>query len=310
MKILVTGAGGYLAEGLVKELEERKHQIKLSDFRDIETKHEFVKCDLLDREGLLSATKGVDIIFHAAALGGTTGHQFAGAEALQDAVKLDYKYFDVNVVGTFNIFRTAQANCIDKVVLVSSEAATIPILTPTQNIDVFDENTPPQPDYLYGFTKFLDEAIGEFFAKRFGIRTISLRMAGYGGPKSLRAMGEGLLQQRAVLRRDMALAAIKAIEKFEKEEINYDAILLRNRTDFTKDDLLFLRVNPEKVMEKYYPGSVELMQKYDIPIPKVYSLSDISKAKSVLGWEPSFSFRDFIENLKAGNYIKDYMFKE
>ena len=163
-------------------------------------------------------------------------------------------------------------------------------------------------DDLYGLTKYIDESIGELFANHIGIKTICLRMAAFGGPKSLRDMGELLLQQRAVLRRDMVDAAVRAIEKIEQMALNFDVVLLRNKTDFVKEDLPLLRTNPEKVLERYYPGSVKLLEAYDIPVSKIYSLSDISKAGRVLGWTPTFSLRDFIENLKAGHYTNDHMF--
>ncbi len=59
-----------------------------------------------------------------------------------------------------------------------------------------------------------------------------------------------------------------------------------------------------------------LLKEYGIDVERIhksrdlYKLDDISKAKRLLGWEPTFSFRDFYENLKAGKYSKDYIFVE
>lgn len=304
MKILITGAKGYLVQGVIPELA-KKYQLRLLDFRDMKAQHEFVKCDILDRDRLLEVTQGIDIVFHTAALGGTAGHEFAGVN-VQDRLKMDYRYFDINVTGTFNVLQVAQASKVPKVIIVSSEAAPC-FLAFRPNLNIVDENISPEPDYIYGLTKYLDEVLCEFFSRVYDMKTVCLRMACFGGPKSLSDMGQGLLNQQGVTRRDMVKAVISAIEN---EHIHHDVFLLRNSTDFTKEDLPKLRTNPEEVIEKYYRGAVKIMKRYEIEIPKIWYVSDISKAEKILGWRPSFSFREFLENLRNGKYTKDYIFKD
>jgi len=48
MKLLITGAAGYLATEVTRQLAERGHQLRLADIREMETEHEFVKCDVIN----------------------------------------------------------------------------------------------------------------------------------------------------------------------------------------------------------------------------------------------------------------------
>jgi nucleoside-diphosphate-sugar epimerase len=55
------------------------------------------------------------------------------------------------------------------------------------------------------------------------------------------------------------------------------------------------------VLEKYWPGSVPLLKAagYSIP-PILWPVADITKAKQVLGWQPSWGFGDLIAELRKG----------
>ena len=41
---------------------------------------------------------------------------------------------------------------------------------------------------------------------------------------------------------------------------------------------------------------------------RLLKLEDTSKAEKLLGWKPTFTFRDFSENLMTGKYAKDHVF--
>jgi hypothetical protein len=110
----------------------------------------------------------------------------------------------------------------------------------------------------------------------------------------------------------MVRAAVLAIEK---EGLEHEVFLLTNRTEFTPEDVPTLRIDPEQVIEKYYgPGAAALLEEYGIHMDTIkerkvlWKLDDTSKAEQVLGWTPTFTFRDFFENLKAGKYAKDHVF--
>ncbi len=93
MKALVTGGGGFIGSALVRELVKRGFNVtsfSRGDYPELKQIGVVVKRgDLCDRESVLNACDGVDIIFHVAAKAGIWG---------------SYKdYYMTNVRGTENI---------------------------------------------------------------------------------------------------------------------------------------------------------------------------------------------------------------
>src|SRR5436305_8304475 len=86
MKLLVTGAGGFLGRYVVAEALRRGHAVRAmvrgSSEGLAELDHpalELVKADLRSRRGLTDAVKGVDAVLHlAAAKSGDLYAQYAG----------------------------------------------------------------------------------------------------------------------------------------------------------------------------------------------------------------------------------------
>tara|TARA_B110001450_G_scaffold84820_2_gene80657 strand:+ start:6398 stop:7420 length:1023 start_codon:yes stop_codon:yes gene_type:complete len=76
----------------------------------------FVIGDIRDEQALLSATKGVDYIFHAAALKQVPSCEFYPLEALK-----------TNVIGAGNVMRAAAVNNVSRCIVLSTDKAVYPI---------------------------------------------------------------------------------------------------------------------------------------------------------------------------------------
>ena len=128
-KILVTGGTGSLGKELVRHLlkneqpetvrifdvgetEQFDFQIELKGYEDITR---FLLGDVRDKERLHRAAKGVDIIFHTAAL----KHVWACEYNPFEAVK-------TNVLGTQNVINVAINNNVEKIIFTSSDKAVNP----------------------------------------------------------------------------------------------------------------------------------------------------------------------------------------
>ena len=314
MKLLVIGAAGRLGTEVVRQLEELgTYTLRLADVRPMETKQEFVYCDVLDPDTLVPAMEGMDIVYSA-----HVGHAKAQSDSVADRLKATSKFFEILTRGTFNIMQGAAMLGVPAVVQVTSEAARGQRL-PITWTDVCTEETPAKPDYVYALGKYIKEIIAEYHARIDGVQTVCLRNGWFQNPNEIRdlnKLGSSLLHQGSVTRYDMARASVLAIEAVRQGSLpnKHETFLLTNSTEFTRDEVPELRTNPEAVFERHYPGILELYKQYEIDFegPKAHGkflkIDDISKAKRLLGWEPTFTLRTFYENLKAGQYTKGQIF--
>lgn len=112
MRVLVTGATGLLSEHLLKELQQRGEQIRAlvlpTENADtlVEQGVEVVRGDITDVSTLWPAVKDIDIIFHLAGMMGVW------------RPITDYRL--VNVAGSENLYRVAQAEGVRRFVHTSS----------------------------------------------------------------------------------------------------------------------------------------------------------------------------------------------
>ncbi len=140
-KILIIGGTGYLGKAIAFEVlkynprkifiygrDEVKHYHSIKGFQN-NPKITNIIGDIRDLERLLWATKGVDIVFHAAALKRMDALEFCTEEAIK-----------TNILGSLNVFKACCINEVDKVLFISTDKACLPI-------------------NCYGATKFISEKI-------------------------------------------------------------------------------------------------------------------------------------------------------
>jgi FlaA1/EpsC-like NDP-sugar epimerase len=129
--ILITGGTGSFGRQLVKEVsgfspknlviysrdEDKQYSMK-QDLADdkISKKISFVIGDVRDNERLYSASKGMDIIFHAAAL-----------KQVPTVELYPYEAVKTNILGTYNIVRAAVARKVKNVISISTDKAVKPV---------------------------------------------------------------------------------------------------------------------------------------------------------------------------------------
>ena len=166
MKYVVTGGAGFVGSNLVKLLIKEGHSVmvidnlhtgKVENLESVYNKIEFQNVDIRNYDLLKKITKNIDGVFHQAAL-----------TVVQDSFHKPEEYYDVNVVGTENIFKLAQENNF-KVVYASSSS----VYGHKNNIPI-KENESREPINPYGKTKLDDEILVEKYSKM-GVKIIGLR---------------------------------------------------------------------------------------------------------------------------------------
>ena len=166
MHFVVTGGAGFIGNNIVRGLIHDGHDVsvidnlntgKLANLELVKNQIKFFEVDIRDFDKVNEVVKETDGIFHQAAL-----------TVVQDSYVKRDEYFDVNVTGTENIFRSAKENKL-KVVYASSSSiygnvTKIPIKEDFQRI----------PINPYGETKLQAELLAEKFWKE-GVEIIGLR---------------------------------------------------------------------------------------------------------------------------------------
>ena len=124
MKILVTGGTGSLGTALVPRLIENGNNVtvlsrdphKQHALRLIAPRANFILGDVADMRTAMKATKGIEVVVHAAAL----KHVDIGELSPEE-------YTRVNVLGSINIAEACRENGVRQAILISSDKAVEPI---------------------------------------------------------------------------------------------------------------------------------------------------------------------------------------
>jgi nucleoside-diphosphate-sugar epimerase len=146
---LVTGATGAIGPRLVHTLSEAGHRVRILSRGAppaglMPSDVEMYLGDIIDPLAVQSAMQGVDVVMHLAAL----------LHIADPSPDLRERYQQVNGGGTDTVVHAAIQEGVRRLVLFS----TISIYGCT-NGQVVTEDTPPQPDTLYGQTKLAAEHI-------------------------------------------------------------------------------------------------------------------------------------------------------
>lgn len=177
-RVLVTGATGFTGGALAKKLTERGNQVvalvrNTSNASNINALKqlgaELVYGDVTEREAVLKAAHGCDIIYHIAAVYRTAGHP-------------DSYYEDVNVTGVQHVIDAALAQKVGRTV----HCSTIGVHGDIEELPS-DEESPFNPGDIYQRTKLDGE---ELFAKAMddGLKGAIFRPGAIYGPGDLRLL--------------------------------------------------------------------------------------------------------------------------
>jgi NAD dependent epimerase/dehydratase len=193
-RVLITGADGFIGSHLVEELLNEGCKVKAFVYynsfnswgwldtlpKNILTQIEIFAGDVRDPNGVREAVKGVDVIFHLAAL-----------IAIPFSYHSPDSYIDTNVKGTLNIVQAAKDLGVERVLVTSTSE----VYGTAQYIPI-DENHARQPQSPYSASKIGADCIAESFYKSFNLPlTIVRPFNTYGPRQSARAVIPTIITQ-------------------------------------------------------------------------------------------------------------------
>ncbi len=185
MKVLVTGAAGFIGSQLSKRLLERGNEIvgldNLNEYYDINLKKarltqleelpnfRFIKLELADRSSIaeLFAREKFNRVVNLAAQAG-----------VRYSIENPHAYVDSNVVGFVNLLEGCRHNNVEHLVFASSSSVyglnTLMPFSVHQNVD--------HPISLYAATKKANELMAHTYAHLYNLPTTGLRFFTVYGP--------------------------------------------------------------------------------------------------------------------------------
>ena len=174
MKSIVTGGGGFIGSHLCEKLLTLGHKVilidnfsvgKIENLNKIKNKIRIIKRDIRNFKSIKNLFKGVDNVFHLAAL----------ADIVPSIENPD-NYFSTNVQGTYNVLKASVDSKVKRFIYsASSSCYGIPKKYPTC------EKQKIMPEYPYALTKRMGEELVLHFAKVYKLNATSLRFLTYMG---------------------------------------------------------------------------------------------------------------------------------
>ena len=190
-RILVTGGTGSFGNEIIKNFFKRKNIKEIRVFSRDELKQDemrknyknsklkFIIGDVRDRDTLKNVTKGIDLIFHAAALKQVPSCEFFPDEAIK-----------TNFLGSKNVIDSGIKENVKKIILLSTDKAVEPI-------------------NAMGMSKALMEKLVLSYAKKFELKKTSICCVRYGNVMSSRGSVIPLFIKQIISNNPVTITDIK-----------------------------------------------------------------------------------------------------
>ena len=221
MKILVTGSDGFIGSHLTEELVRKGYKVRAFVYynsfnnwgwldilpKDIMKNVEIFQGDVRDPNGVENAVKGVDAIFHLAALIGIP-YSYHSPDT----------YVDTNIKGTLNVLQAARKLGTERILVTSTSE----VYGTAQYVPI-DEKHPFQGQSPYAATKIGADRLAESFYRSFQLPVTIVRPFNtYGLRQSARAVVPTIITQLLAGKKEIRLGSLATTRDFNyvKDTVN------------------------------------------------------------------------------------------
>lgn len=305
---LVTGGAGFIGSTLTKRLLCEGNRIiivdNFNDFYNPELKKDNIRpfleskdfqvyqVDIRDKSGLEAVFKenNIDAIMHLAAMAG-----------VRPSIENPVLYQDVNGMGTQNVLEMARKYGIKKLALASSSS----VYGNCKEVPFREDMIVDFAISPYAATKKANEVMAHVYHKLFGMDIVMLRFFTVYGPKQrpdlainkfarmmvngekIPMFGDGSTSRDYTYVDDIVDGICRTFSYLDSNDDVYEVINLGSNNPISLKEMIevvgeVLGIKPEIEQLPMQPGDVD----------RTYA--DITKAKRLLGYEPTIDFREGI----------------
>ncbi len=314
-KVLVTGADGFIGSHLVEHLMRKGYEVKAFTYynsfntwgwldtfpQETLREIEIFQGDIRDPNGVREAMKGVDGVFHLAAL-----------IAIPFSYHSPDSYVDTNIKGTLNVLQAARDLEPERVLVTSTSE----VYGTAQYVPI-DEKHPYQGQSPYSATKIGADRLAESFYRSFHLPVTIVRPFNTFGPRqSARAVIPTIVTQLLAGKETIQLGSLTPTRDFNyvKDTVNgFYEIAVSGRTigeeiniatqrEITIGDLaneLIRQINPAAQIvcdtQRTRPEKSEVNR----------LLGSNEKIKRLTKWTPQYTFEEGLAETIA--WIREHM---
>jgi len=332
MKILVTGAAGFIGMHLSKRLLERGDEVvgidNLNDYYDIQLKHDrlkqldgyknftFIKMDMADREAMAQLFK-VQQFNRVMNLAAQAGVRYSLENPLA--------YVDSNLVGFANILEGCRHNKVEHLIYASSSS----VYGSNTDMPFSVHDNVDHPVSLYAATKKSGELMAHTYSHLYGLPTTGLRFFTVYGPwgrpdmspslfagailrdEAINVFNQGKMQRDFTYIDDIVEGVVRIIDQVAEPNKGYDKSSPDPATSYAPYrvynignnkpvELMAFIETIESAVGKKADKNMMDMQDGDV----VATCANIDALVEAVGFKPATPLKEGIQ--KFVNWYKDY----
>ncbi|MBU3132163.1 NAD-dependent 4,6-dehydratase LegB [Clostridium gasigenes] len=304
-KVLVTGADGFIGSHLVEALLEQGYEVKAFVYYNsfnswgwLDTlpkgklkQIEVFSGDIRDPNGVKEAMKGIDIVFHLAAL-----------IAIPFSYHSPDSYVDTNIKGTLNVLQAARDLGTERILVTSTSE----VYGTAQYVPI-DELHPYQGQSPYSATKIGADRLAESFYRSFNMPITIVRPFNTFGPRqSARAVIPTIITQLLSGETEIKLGSLTPTRDFNFVKDTVQGFIEIAKCDntigeeiniATQDEISIGRL-AEELIKQINPKAKIICDDQRLRPDKSEVnrlLGSNEKIKRLTGWSPSHTFEEGIK---------------
>lgn len=305
MRILVTGAAGFIGSHLVERLVRDGHDVRalvrynsaghagwLDHLEgDVRDSFERVFADVRDADSVAEAVAGREAVLNLAAL-----------ISIPYSYEAPRSYVDTNVTGTLNLLQAARRAGVDRFV----QTSTSEVYGTAQRVPI-DEGHPLVAQSPYAATKIAGDELALSYFRSFDLPVVTIRPFNTYGPRqSTRAVIPTVIAQVASGKRTISLGSLAPTRDFNYVRDTVSGFVAALRSAACVGETINLGTGHEvsiaemvAVVAAMMEREVEITedrQRFRPDNSEVERLvADNTRARRLLGWTPEYGGRDGFE---------------